>query len=411
MIVSGGLTSASAVRVAIIGAGPIGLEAALKASRAGLDTAVYERGRTAESVRDWGHVQLFSPFGLNSSTRGREAVGSSLPGDGALLTGDEFVESYLEPLAAVVAGSAEIHERSSVVAVSRESTWKHQLVGRRREATDRFRLLIETPGGETTDSADIVLDCSGTWGNHRWIGAGGMPCPGERTLLGGEDYRIPNLEGSDRERFADQHTVVVGSGHSAATSVVALAEMATRFSSTRLTWITLAGGATPLEPVVDDPLPARAELVAAANRLAVETGSVVDWCPGCLVLGLDGQPGQLSMEVDEPSRGRRVIQAGRILGQVGFRPDRSVYEELQVQECYATAGPIRLAASLLGETSTDCLAQGGGDLATLQSPEPDFYIVGSKSYGRDARFLIRVGLEQVELVLDHVIDTHAGVTA
>ena len=408
---SSGLTSSSAVRVAVIGAGPIGLEAALKASQAGLDTVVHERGRLAASVRDWGHVKLFSPFGLNSSARGREAVGAGVPGNEALLTGDEFVAGYLEPLATIVAESAEIHERSSVVAVSRESTWKHHLVGRRAEAADRFRLLVETPEGETTDVADVVLDCSGTWGNHRWIGAGGMPCPGERALLGQEDYRIPNLEGADRERFEDQHTVVIGSGHSAATSVVALAGLAKQFSSTRVTWLTLSAGATPLKPVVDDPLPARAELVATANRLAMDEGSAIDWSPGCLVLGIDGQPERLSVMVDDPHRGRRIIRAGRVLGHVGFRPDRSLYEELQIHECYATAGPMRLAASLLGETSDDCLDQASPGMNTLQSPEPDFYIVGSKSYGRDARFLIRIGIEQIDLVIDHVINTHGQVTA
>ena len=45
-----------------------------------------------------------------------------------------------------------------------------------------------------------------------------------------------------------------------------------------------------------------------------------------------------------------------------------------------------------------------GGIEALQSPEPDFYILGSKSYGRDSRFLLRVGLEQVELVVEHLRD-------
>ena len=31
----------------------------------------------------------------------------------------------------------------------------------------------------------------------------------------------------------------------------------------------------------------------------------------------------------------------------------------------------------------------------LRNPEPDFYVLGAKSYGRNPDFLIRVGLEQI----------------
>ena len=92
----------------------------------------------------------------------------------------------------------------------------------------------------------------------------------------------------------------------------------------------------------------------------------------------------------------------RIIANVGYRPDRSIYEELHVHECYATQGPIKLAAKLLGETSGDCLAQMsyGGDV--LKNPEPNFFILGSKSYGRNSNFLLKVGIEQVRDVLTHL---------
>ena len=34
----------------------------------------------------------------------------------------------------------------------------------------------------------------------------------------------------------------------------------------------------------------------------------------------------------------------------------------------------------------------------LRNPEPDFYVLGAKSYGKNSSFLIRVGLEQVRNV-------------
>ena len=42
----------------------------------------------------------------------------------------------------------------------------------------------------------------------------------------------------------------------------------------------------------------------------------------------------------------------------GYRPDTSIHRELQVHLCYATEGPMKLAAALLGEDSNgDCLAR------------------------------------------------------
>jgi hypothetical protein len=70
-----------------------------------------------------------------------------------------------------------------------------------------------------------------------------------------------------------------------------------------------------------------------------------------------------------------------------------------VHECYATCGPIKLAAALIGESGGgDCLAQAGHGPETLVNPEPGFFILGSKSYGRNSQFLLRVGWEQVDQV-------------
>lgn len=400
------MSTEPAPRVVIIGAGPIGLEAAIRLSASGFETVVHERDTVAANVKRWGHVELFSPFVMNSSRAGREAVGADRPDDEALLSGEAFATRYLQPLARSVARQAVIHEHSAVVSISREATWKHHLVGRRSEVSDRFLLLIEGAGGESVERADVVLDCSGTWGTHNPIGAGGICCPGERRVMEVGDYEIPETGGDGAERFAGRHTLVVGSGHSAATAVVALAGLA-ESAATRVSWITRGQRAIPLEVAAEDPLPVRAALVTAANRLATDDDSVVEWLPGALVLGIDGGPGQLSVAVDDPRRGREVIAADVVLGLTGCRPDRSLYGELQVHECFATGGPMRLAAELLGETSEDCLKQSVAEIETLQSPEPNFFILGSKSYGRDSRFLIQVGLEQVELVAEHLVGTHA----
>ena len=89
------------------------------------------------------------------------------------------------------------------------------------------------------------------------------------------------------------------------------------------------------------------------------------------------------------------VMVHRVLGLVGYRPDNSLYRELQVHECYASQGPIKLAAALLGETSSDCLNQASHGADVLRNPEPNFFILGVKSYGRDSRFLMSVGFQQI----------------
>src|SRR5437660_3894700 len=63
-----------APRLAILGAGPIGVEAALYARSLNLPVTLYERGRIGEHLRRWGHVRLFSPFGMNVTPLGRSAL-------------------------------------------------------------------------------------------------------------------------------------------------------------------------------------------------------------------------------------------------------------------------------------------------------------------------------------------------
>ena len=58
-------------------------------------------------------------------------------------------------------------------------------------------------------------------------------------------------------------------------------------------------------------------------------------------------------------------------------------------------------ASLLA-SSSDCLTQTSQGIEALTNPEPDFYILGSKSYGRNSSFLMRLGWQQVDDVFDFV---------
>lgn len=384
-------------RIAVIGAGPIGLEAALYARLQGYDVTVYERGDVADHVRQWGHVRMFSPFGMNSSEWGRDALvsgGQTLPDREALLTGSEFIENYLKPLSELPIIRSAINERALVASITRRGLLKTEAIGLAGRTASPFALR----GGHRHQSwfpeADCILDCTGTMGRPQGWGLGGLEPP-----WAGAERSLPDVDGQDRTKYLGKQTLVVGSGHSAATSVVALARLADDDSATRVTWVTRRHRDVPIPRISDDRLPARDALAEAANRLAIESPSPVEWLRGYEVRTCDIESATRKhvVEFDDTTTGETLPARhfDRIIANVGYRPDRSLYEELQIHECYATQGPMKLAAKLLGETSVDCLDQTSHGPAVLRNPEPNFYILGMKSYGRSSNFLIQVGLQQI----------------
>ena len=76
--------------------------------------------------------------------------------------------------------------------------------------------------------------------------------------------------------------------------------------------------------------------------------------------------GKLELELERcGTEAERVVErvlVDRVLAHVGYRPDTALTAELQVHYCYATDGPMKLAAALMaaGGGGGDCLAQVGG---------------------------------------------------
>ena len=390
-------------RIAILGAGPIGLEAALYARYLGYDVRVYERGRVGENLLRFGHVRLFSPFGMNRSPLALAALSAQdpswrPPADDALLTAREYAEQYLLPLAHSDLLEGAVHEQTEVLSVGRAGMRKGDCVGDPARGKQRFRLLLRDADGERTAKARVVIDATGTYGNANWVGMGGIPAIGERDAAAHIEHGLPDVLGADRAHYAGRRVLVVGGGYSAAANVVALAQLAEAAPQTHVTWMTrreAAAGAGPLPLIPDDRLPERRRLVEAANRLAAGAHPRVAYRGGMWVDRIRHQPDAEEFSIRLRGRQREKLFVERIVANVGFRPDASLYDELHVHQCYASDGPMRLAAAPAGAQGGDCLDQRCAGPETLITTEPNFYILGAKSYGRGSQFLISVGLEQV----------------
>jgi hypothetical protein len=390
--------------IAILGAGPMGLETALYARFLGYDVKLYERGTIGENVLRWGHVRMLTPFSLNCSRLGLAALAAQddkyrPPDPGAALLGREWVRQYLLPLAQTDLLVDHLREHVTVVSVARQDLLKEDLPDLPDRGDSPFRILIrDQAGSECSEKADIVIDTTGVYGNPNWLGPGGGPAIGEAALRDRIEYGLPDIEGRERDRYAGRHTLLIGDGSSAATNAVALCGLALQAPGTRLTWVTARPPAEidpgPIRHVASDPLPSRRELASAANRYARGEGSVIEYWPVTVVEAVahDAERDQFAVRCSGQHAGEQRFD--RIVASVGYRGDDSLYAELQVQSCYVTGAPRRLAVAWRDLATAGGLRPACPPQALL-NPEPNFYILGAKSYGRDSSFLFATGLDQI----------------
>jgi hypothetical protein len=396
------MAKSDAPRIAVLGGGPIGLEAALYARSLNLPVTVYERGRIGEHLRRWGHVRLFSPFGMNVTSLGRTALLADkprhdFPADTDTITGRDHVACYLEPLAQSAALRDCLRPGVQVVQVGRRGLLKSDGPGDAKRGQQPFRLLLrDAKGRETFEEADVVLDCTGTFGQHRWLGEGGIPAAGEIKAEPQITYDLPDGLGDRKADYAGRSILVVGSGYSAATTVCNLATLAEQNPSTWVVWLTRGAKSQPLKRLANDPLKERDRLAARANTLATRGEGNVEFHPQSPVEAIEWLGPDKGFQVTVRTGGKpKTWEVERVIGNVGYTPDASLYREMQVHECYASLGPMALAASLLKHAGGDCLSIPAQGPNVLRNPEPNFYILGAKSYGRNSNFLLRAGFEQV----------------
>jgi thioredoxin reductase len=389
----------SSPRIAILGAGPIGLEAGLYARQLKLPFTIYEQGRIGEHVWRWGHVKLFSPFGMNATPLGRKAILSAdgdhrFPADETCVSGRDHVERYLKPLADVL--DDHIKTDARVINVARRGSFKQDAVGDPARGKQPFLLLVRERNQDRYEEADIVLDCTGTYSHHRWLGPSGIPAIGETQAEPHIAYHLVDVLGDAKKDYINKSVLVVGTGYSAATTVSNLAKLALEHNTTWVTWVTRTSQTAPLRRIPNDPLRERDRLAVEANNLATRSDANVEFRANTYVESIEPQFNNQNFRVVLRTAGqKKTLDVEKIVANVGYTPDRAIYRELQVHECYASFGPMKLAAAVMGSNAQDCLKQTCHGPESLRNPEPNFYILGAKSYGRNSQFLMRIGFEQV----------------
>ncbi|MGE3601377.1 MAG: FAD-dependent oxidoreductase [Dehalococcoidia bacterium] len=394
--------STNTLPVAVIGAGPVGLAAAAHLLSRGEPPVVLEAGATAgASIREWGHVRLFSPWRYvvdPASLALLEAAGWSAPPADDLPTGDDLLDRYLLPLAQLPPVAPHIQYNTRVVSVARQGFDKLKTSEREHAP---FVIYVQRGNGAFDQIlARAVIDASGTWTSPNPLGANGLLAIGETCVAEHIAYGIPDVLGDARERYAGKRLLVVGSGHSAFNALLDLAALAAEVPGTRITWAIRGGVAGDLYGGgQDDQLPARGAL-GSRLRALVDAGAI-ELAAGFRIAALHAT----SVGIEVEGEDRAIGPFDEIIAATGFRPNLSLTRELRLDLDAVVESPTALA-TLIDPNVHSCGTVPPHGFYELSHPEPDFYTVGMKSYGRAPTFLLLTGYEQVRSVTAALTGDH-----
>jgi hypothetical protein len=233
-----------------------------------------------------------------------------------------------------------------------------------------------------------VIDASGTWDTPNVLGASGIPAHGEAGVSAYVSSALPDVLGRDRDRFAGRRVLVVGAGHSAANTLLSLAEL----PGTSVMWAIRSG--SPFRTYggeADDALPARGAL-GSRLREHVESGAII------LLTGFGIQRLAEVEDGVEVSDGSRRVVVDRIVSATGFRPDHTIVSELRL-DLDPIMGATRALAPLIDPNEHSCGTVPPHGVDELTQPEPGYFAIGVKSYGRAPTFLLATGYEQARSVV------------
>jgi thioredoxin reductase len=381
--------SSSQLPVAVIGAGPVGLAAAAQLASRAKDFVVLEAGdRPAASIAQWSHVRLFSPWRFNTDPVARtllEQTGWTAPDPEQLPTGGELISAYLAPLAAHPSIAPHVRFGASVTAIARQGFDRVRTAGR-----DAAPFLLRLSDG-TELLAAAVIDASGTWRSPNPLGGNGIDAHGEaEAVASGRVFAgMPDVLGRLRDHFARRSVAVVGAGHSATGTLLALAELADAEPGTSVQWLLRAPSPSRAYGGGDaDALPARGAIgtrikaLVDAGKVIVHTGFLVHEVTDEGVVSADG----------------RKVDAQVIVNSTGARPDHRPAAELRL-DLDPILGSTRALAPLIDPNKHSCGTVAPHGVDELSHPETGFYVVGAKSYGRAPTFLLATGYEQARSVV------------
>ena len=383
--------------VAVIGAGPVGLAAAAELAERGIDFVVLESGGIAgAAISSWGHVRLFSPWRYNLAPAARrllEADGWTAPDLDALPTGADLVDDYLraageaagarpsDPLRqpsggdqppTASTGSAPLgRDTSPVPDPARRRQRAHRPRGHRRvrhlahpQRAGRLR-----PARPRRDRRRAVHRLGAARRARRRPGPVRRPAHPRRRrrTLGRQHAARPRAARRRRTRHHGQ----LGDPHRHPGPHLRRRRTPTRYPPAGRSAPGCARSSTPGRITPASP--------ASPSHPSTTTGDTVS-------------------RSRAPTAAHDSVTVDRIVSATGFRPDHTIAAELRL-DLDPIMGATRALAPLIDPNEHSCGTVPPHGVDELAHPEPGYYAVGAKSYGRAPTFLMATGYEQARSVV------------
>jgi thioredoxin reductase len=376
----------------------VGLAAAAHLVTRNQPFIMFEAGdRVASNVLSWQHIRVFSPWRYildKAAVQLLSKSGWTKPDDDELPTGGELYERYLKPLSELPTVKPNVLLNAKVLSIGRKNTDKMKTADR-----DDLPFVIQAGIGNGVEQfeAKAVIDTSGTWNSPNPIGSGGLYAIGEVENRDKIFYGIPDIRGSKMDRYKNKSVLVVGSGHSSINAILELDKVKDLFPQTEIHWVLrkkniqdVYGGQE------SDALEARGALGIRIEQL-VNNDRVNVFTP-FQIQQIISRENRLTIIGFQNDQKFALPGIDEIISNTGSRPDFSFLREvrLNIDPALESASEI---AELIDPNIHSCGTVRPHGEKELRHPDKNFYIAGSKSYGRAPTFLMATGYEQVRSIV------------
>jgi thioredoxin reductase len=392
------MESIKTLPVAVIGAGPVGLAAVAHLETRGIPFILFEAGSTvASNILSWKHIRVFSPWRYNIDKASRqllEASGWVSPEDEGLPTGDELFIQYFKPFYELPFIKSNTFLNAKVLSIGRKNLDKMKTTGR-----ESLPFVIQVLQNDEVKQfeAQAVIDATGTWNSPNPIGSGGVYAVGEVENEKHIFYGIPDILNQHEERYKNKSVLVVGSGHSSINAILELDKLKDNYPDTEINWVLrkknisdVYGGQE------EDALEARGALGIKIEQLVI-TDRVNVYTP-FQIQQIQKKNGRLTVMGFQADQKFALPAIDEIISNTGSRPDFSFLREIRLS-IDSSLESVNAIAELIDPNIHSCGTVRPHGEKELRHPEKNFYIVGSKSYGRAPTFLMATGYEQVRSIV------------
>jgi thioredoxin reductase len=387
--------------VAIVGAGPVGLAAAAHLSLRNQPFLLFEAGSTvASNILTWKHIRVFSPWRYNIDKAARQLLEQTnwqAPDEEGLPTGEELYQQYFKPFAELPSIKSNILLNSRVISIGRKNMDKMKTWGR-----EELPYVIQVQRDNEVNQYEVkaVIDASGTWNSPNPIGSGGNYAVGELENKEKIFYGIPDILRQHETRYKNKSVLVVGSGHSSINAILELDKLKAKYPATEIHWVLRKKNVRDVYGGQEaDALEARGALGIKIEQM-VNEDRVNVYTP-FQIQQLINKGDKLTIVGFQHEEKFALPQIDEVISNTGSRPDFSFLREVRLS-IDSSLESVTEIAELIDPNIHSCGTVRPHGEKELQHPDKDFYIVGSKSYGRAPTFLMATGYEQVRSIVSAI---------